>query len=69
MQRKERKAAIMDNTTVKVIDVINDLIESNEKNYSDGTGVYLGGYLDGYHDALVDVLNQMRIENYHTYYN
>lgn len=59
----------MDNTTVKLTDVINDLIESNEKNYSDGTGVYQGGYLDGYHDALVDVLNQMRIENYHTYYN
>lgn len=60
---------IMDNTTIKLTDIINELIESNEKNYSDGIGVYQGGYLDGYHDALVDVLNQMRIENYHTYYN
>lgn len=74
----------MDNTTVKLTDVINDLIESNEKNYSDDNGVYQGGYLDeysesyqggyregycdGYHDALVDVLNQMRIKNNHTYY-
>lgn len=59
----------MDSTIEKLIDIINDLIESNEKNYSGGNGVYQGGYLDGYHDALVDVLNQMRIENYHTYYN
>lgn len=74
----------MDNTTVKLTDVINGLIESNEENYSNGNGVYQGGYLDeyseayqdgykdgymdGYHDALVDVLNQMRIENNHTYY-
>lgn len=59
----------MDNTTVKLTDVINDLIESNEKNYSEGNGVYQGGHLDGYHDALVDVLNQMRIEHNYTYYN
>ena len=59
----------MDSTIEKLTDIINGLIESNEKNYSGGNGVYQGGYLDGHHDALVDVLNQMRIENYHTYYN
>lgn len=54
----------MDNTIAKLTDVINDLIESNEKNYSDGTGVYQHGYLNGYHDALVDVLSQpMRVKN------
>lgn len=71
----------MDNTIAKLTDVINNLIESNDKNYNEGNGVYQGdylerysggyqdGYLDGYHDALVDVLNQMRIEHNHTYYN
>lgn len=59
----------MEDTNVKLTDIINDLIESNEKNYSDGNGVYQHGYLNGYHDALVDLLSQMRIKNYHTYYN
>lgn len=59
----------MDNTVAKLTDVINDLIELNDKNYNEGNGVYQDGYPDGYHDALVDVLNQMRIEHNHTYYN
>lgn len=74
----------MDNTIKKLADVINDLIESNEKNYNEDKGAYQDvysdeysesycggykeGYMDGCHDALVDVLNQMRIENNHTYY-
>ncbi len=52
----------MEDTNVKLTDIINDLIESNEKNYSDGNGVYQRGYLNGYHDALVDLLSQMRIK-------
>lgn len=52
----------MEDTNVKLADIINDLIESNEKDYSDGNGVYQRGYLNEYHDALVDLLSQMRIK-------
>lgn len=51
----------MDNTIVRLTDIINDLIESNEKKYSYDNGVYQGGYLNGYHDALVDVLSQIKV--------
>lgn len=53
----------MDNTIEKLADVIDNLIELNEENYSEGNGVYQRGYLNGYHDALVDVLSQMRVKN------
>jgi hypothetical protein len=53
----------MDNTIVKLTDIINDLIEANEEKYSYDNSIYQGGYLNGYHDALVDVLSQMRIKN------
>lgn len=33
----------MEDTNVKLTDIINDLIESNEKNYSDDNGVYQHG--------------------------
>lgn len=71
----------MDVITAKLIVVINKLIESNEKNYNEGNGVYQGdyldgcnrayqdGYLDGYHDALVELLNQMHIKNDYQYYD
>ncbi len=52
----------MDNTIEKLTDVIDNLIELNEENYSEGNGVYQRGYLNGYHDALVDVLSQMRVK-------
>lgn len=52
----------MDNTIEKLTDVIDNLIELNEENYSKGNGVYQRGYLNGYHDALVDVLSQMRVK-------
>lgn len=51
----------MDNTIEKLTDVIDNLIELNEENYSEGNGVYQRGYLNGHHDALVDVLSQMRV--------
>lgn len=53
----------MDNTIVKLTDIINDLIEANEERYSYDNSIYQSGYLNGYHDALVDVLSQMRIKN------
>lgn len=59
----------MDVITAKLITVIGELIESNDKNISDGNGVYEAGYLNGYNDALVDVLNQMRIKNDYEYYD
>ena len=52
----------MDSTIEKLTDVIDNLIELNEENYSEGNGVYQRGYLNGYHDALVDVLSQMRVK-------
>lgn len=52
----------MDSTIEKLTDVIDNLIELNEDNYSEGNGVYQRGYLNGYHDALVDVLSQMRVK-------
>ena len=63
MQRKERKAAIMDNTIEKLTDVIDNLIELNEENYSADNSAYQRGYLNGYNDALVYVLSQMRVKN------
>lgn len=59
----------MSNITAKLVVIINNLIEDNDKNISDGNGVYEAGYLNGYHDALVDVLNQMRIKNDYEYYD
>lgn len=53
----------MDSTIEKLTDVIDNLIELNEENYSEGNGVYQRGYLNGYHDALVDVISQMRVKN------
>ena len=59
----------MSDITAKLVVVINNLIKDNEKNYSDDNGTYGAGYLNGYHDALVDVLNQMRIKNDYEYYD
>lgn len=53
----------MDNTIEKLTDVIDNLIELNEKNYSEDNSAYQRGYLNGYNDALVDVLSQMRVKN------
>lgn len=36
----------MDNTIEKLTDVIDNLIELNEENYSEGNGVYQHGYLN-----------------------
>lgn len=55
--------------TVKLIAVIDELIKDNNKNISDGNEPYCSGYINGYNDALVDVLNQMRIENNYEYYD
>lgn len=53
----------MDNTIEKLTDVIDNLIELNEENYSKDNSAYQRGYLNGYHDALVYVLSQMRVKN------
>jgi hypothetical protein len=55
--------AIMDNTIEKLTDVIDNLIELNEENYSEDNSAYKRGYLNGYNDALVYVLSQMRVKN------
>lgn len=52
----------MDNTIEKLTDVIDNLIELNEENYSEDNSAYQRGYLNGYNDALVDVLSQMRVK-------
>lgn len=52
----------MEDTNVKLTDMINELIESNEELYDESNDIYQHGYLNGYHDALVDLLSQMRIK-------
>lgn len=54
----------MEDTNVKLTDMINELIESNEELYDESNDIYQHGYLNGYHDALVDLFNQMRIKNF-----
>lgn len=54
----------MDGTTKRLISTIDYLIEINAENYSDGIGVYDGGYLNGYNDALIDVLKLMNLIKY-----
>lgn len=60
----ERRVVIVEDTNVKLTDIINDLIEANEKLYCESNDIYQHGYLNGYHDGLVDLLSQMRIKNY-----
>lgn len=54
----------MEDTNVKLTDMINELIESNEELYDESNDIYQRCYLNGYHDALVDLFSQMRIKNF-----
>lgn len=59
----------MNTITAKLIDVVDYLIDSNEKDFNEHQGIYTNGYQNGYHDALVEVLNQMHIKNDYQYYD
>lgn len=45
------------------------LLYDNQSNLENDNGGYDCGYAEGYHDALVDVMNQLRIEHGEEYFN
>ena len=49
--------------------IIKTLIEDNKENFNIPQDEYGTGYREGYHDALVDLLNKLKIKHDYEYYN